>query len=96
MAKKAKIQTPSRKESNPKDAQVEMPFGRMNYILLIAGIVVIGFGFFLMSLDNFVDATKFSISLYIAPIVVVAGFVEIIFAIMYNPDKGKSPGDLQA
>ena len=63
----------------------ELPFGRMNYILLVIGIVIIGFGFFLMSLEDFVDASEFSIALYIAPIVVVGGFVEVIFAIMYHP-----------
>jgi|GEM_PF-631678 len=67
---------------------LEMPFSKMNYILLVAGILTIGLGFFLMSLEDFVDASQFSIALYIAPIVVVGGFVEIIFAIMYTPKEG--------
>ncbi len=74
------------KEATP----VVLPFGRMNYILLVIGIAVIAFGFLLMSLDDFVDATQFSISLYVAPFVVVAGFVEIIYAILY-----KSPTELE-
>ena len=69
----------------------ELPFTRMNYILLGLGVAIIGIGFWLMSLDPFIDATEFSISLYIAPIVVVGGFVEIIFAIMY-----KEPGKISA
>ena len=66
------------------DTPASLPFGRMNYILLLAGVLIIGFGFILMSMDDFVDATQFSVSLYIAPIVVVAGFLEIIYAIMYK------------
>lgn len=66
-----------------------LPFVRMNYILLLAGVALIAFGFYLMSLDNFVDATQFSISLHIAPIVVVSGFVGIIYAIMYKPAAAK-------
>lgn len=61
-----------------------LPFTRKNYLLLLLGIGIIALGFFLMSLEPFIDATKFSIALYIAPIVVVGGFVEIIFAIMYK------------
>ncbi|MEZ4826880.1 MAG: DUF3098 domain-containing protein [Bacteroidia bacterium] len=72
-------------DSRQTDASVVLPFGRMNYILLIAFVAVIALGFFLMSLDDFVDATQFSVSLHIAPIVVVAGFVGIIYAIMYKP-----------
>ncbi|RMG24462.1 MAG: DUF3098 domain-containing protein [Bacteroidetes bacterium] len=64
-----------------------MPFGKMNYILLLVGVGIIAIGFFLMSLDDFVDATQFSISLYIAPIVVVVGFLEIIYAIMHQPAR---------
>ena len=71
-----------------KEADV-LPFGRMNYLLLGLGVFIIALGFFLMSLDDFVDATQFSISLYIAPVVVVAGFIEIIYAIMYQPKQEK-------
>lgn len=64
----------------------ELPFARANYVLLIIGILVILTGFVLMSLDGFIDATEFSVSLYIAPVLVVGGFIEVIFAIMYRPD----------
>jgi len=66
---------------------VVMPFERMNYILLLVGIGIIAFGFFLMSIGDFKDASEFSVALHIAPIVVVAGFLEIIYAIMYTPKK---------
>lgn len=80
---------PKKKADDP--SLSELPFTRMNYILLGIGVAIIAIGFWLMSLDPFIDATEFSISLYIAPIVVVGGFVEIIFAIMY-----KEPGTIVA
>lgn len=84
--------TPTQKSrSSQMDTPAHLPFERMNYILLVVGVLMIGFGFFLMSLDGFVDATQFSVSLYIAPVVVVAGFLEIIYAIMYKPKRISSP-----
>lgn len=77
--------TPPTAESRVK-SNVRLPFERMNYILLIIGILLIAIGFFLMR-GEFVDATKFSVPLYIAPVLVVAGFLEIVYAIMYTPKK---------
>lgn len=78
-------QATTRSYGNNVAQEAELPFGKMNYILLLVGVGIIALGFFLMSLDPFIDAKQFSISLYIAPIVVVAGFIEIIYAIMYKP-----------
>lgn len=86
----AKVKKASRPTIKRDQTSQELPFGRMNYILLLVGVGIIAFGFFLMSLDDFVDATKFSISLHIAPFIVVGGFVEVIYAIMYNPNKNKT------
>ena len=84
-APKKSVSSPTFEASSKK--QEALPFGRKNYVLLAIGIALITLGFFLMSLDGFVDATKFSISLHLAPIVTVAGFVEVIYAILYNPNK---------
>ncbi|MEO0894892.1 MAG: DUF3098 domain-containing protein [Bacteroidota bacterium] len=65
--------------------EVVLPFGRMNYILLLVCVAVITFGFYLMSLEPFIDAQQFSIALYVAPPIVVAGFLGVIYAIMYKP-----------
>jgi len=92
--KKVAAKSPSSSASRTRKDQspAVLPFGRMNYILLVIGIAIIGFGFLLMSMDDFVDATQFSVSLYIAPFVVVAGFVEIIYAIMYKaPQQDEVP-----
>lgn len=71
----------------------DLPFTKMNYILLIVGVVIILAGFVLMSTGEFVDATEFSVPLYIAPILVVGGFVEIIYAIMYRPSTAQDASD---
>jgi hypothetical protein len=81
-------QASSRSKSNE-----SLPFTRKNYLLLILGVGIIALGFFLMTLEPFIDATKFSIALYIAPIIVVGGFVEIIFAIMYQ-EKGAKKSEV--
>lgn len=81
---------PTPKRSKAPEKEVQLPFSRQNYLLLLLGVGIIGLGFLLMSLDDFVDASEFSISLYIAPVVVVAGFLEIIYAIMYRPQQPAS------
>lgn len=68
-------------------SDAQMTFSRKNYIFLIIGVLVIFFGFFLLSLDGFVDAQEFSISLNIAPYIIVGGFGWVIYAIMYREKK---------
>ena len=94
----SKSSTPprSRKARSKKAKEEVLPFGRMNYILLLIGIGIIGLGFFLLSLDDFKDATEFSVSLYIAPVVIVGGFIEIIYAIMYKDKSQTSPATTEA
>lgn len=84
---------PRAPKSTSTTPDVSLPFSRQNYILLAIGVGIIILGFFLMSLDDFVDATEFSVSLYIAPIVVMAGFAEIIYAIMYRPKASSQTQD---
>lgn len=71
-----------------------MPFTTKNYIMMLAGVVVIILGFVLMSGGGEHTATTFDESIFsfrritLAPIVVIAGFVFEIFAIMKRfPEK---------
>lgn len=80
----AKVASGPISTGNANSQEVIMPFSRRNYVLLLIGVLIIGFGFFLLSLDGFVDAQEFSISLYVAPFIIMAGFAEIIYAIMYR------------
>jgi uncharacterized membrane protein HdeD (DUF308 family) len=62
----------------------KLPFGRKNYQWMIIGIVTIIAGFFIMSMDN--EKHGFGIlGLTIGPVVVVAGFMLEIFAILHKP-----------
>ena len=73
--------------SPPQNRSIDkLPFERMNYILFGVGIAMLALGFFLMR-GPFVDSKTFSVPLYISPLLVVGGFVEIIFAIMYKPKQ---------
>lgn len=65
-----------------------MPFTTKNYIMMLAGVVVIILGFVLMSGGGEHTATMFDESIFsfrritLAPIVVIAGFVVVGVAIM--------------
>jgi hypothetical protein len=84
---------PSRRVSQGPEGPVRMPFTRMNYIFLAIGVGIIALGFFLMSSKDYVDATQFSVALYIAPPVVIFGFLSIIYAIMYQDKDAREEAE---
>ena len=59
-----------------------MVFTRRNYILLLLGVLAIVVGYIMMRLENEVDGF---ISLYVAPLVILGGYLEIIYAILWRP-----------
>lgn len=67
----------------------DFAFGRMNYILLAAGMLVVVIGFILMSGDgSTVDAYNPDIfgtrRTKVAPVVCLLGFVSMIYAVVYK------------
>lgn len=84
----------SREESAPKK-QENFVFSRLNYQLLIAGLVVIFIGFLLMAGGASNDPNKFNPEIFsfrrvtLGPIIVLIGFVLEGVAIMYRPKSGK-------
>ncbi len=62
----------------------EMPFGRINYLLMIAGVVVIFLGFIIMSFDKAEFGFGF-LGLTLGPIVTMAGFLLEFVAILRKP-----------
>lgn len=60
-----------------------MVFGRRNYVLLLAGVAAVVIGYVMMRLDNQVDGF---ISLYVAPLIILGGYLEVIWAILASPD----------
>ena len=75
-------------QNSMNDDKKRMPFTRRNYAYMLAGVVVIILGFILMSGGAEHTATEFDESIFsarritVAPIVVIAGFVLVGFAIM--------------
>lgn len=64
----------------------KLPFGRKNYQWMIIGIVTLIAGFTIMSLDKEQHGFGF-LGLTLGPIIVMAGFIIEIFAILQKPTK---------
>ena len=68
-------------------------FGKRNYQLLIAGVIVMAIGFILMSGGGSEDPNVFSDAIFntqrltIAPILVLIGLVIEVFAILHKPTE---------
>ena len=69
-------------------------FGKDNFIWMLAGVAVMALGFFLMAGGKSADLTKFNDNevysttrITIAPILIIAGFIIEIFAIMRKPKQ---------
>lgn len=67
-------------------------FGKENYLMMLAGLIVLAIGFFLMAGGKSADPTVFNdddvystTRITIAPLLIIAGFVIEIFAIMKKP-----------
>ena len=73
--------------SNPPSAgtTARLPFQRVNYLLLIAGMLLLALGYGLMSTEKFIDSKQFSLALHVSPILILGGYAGIIFAILYRP-----------
>ena len=64
----------------------KLPFGKKNYQWMIAGIITLIVGFTVMSLDQKQHGFGF-LGLTLGPIIVMAGFIIGIFAILQKPAK---------
>jgi len=64
----------------------KLPFGKKNYQWMIIGIVTIIVGFIIMSMDKQQHGFGF-LGLTLGPLVVMAGFMLEIYAILHRPTK---------
>jgi len=64
----------------------KLPFGKKNYQWMIVGILALVIGFTLMSFDRQPYGFGF-LGLTLGPIIVMAGFIIEIFAILHRPAK---------
>ena len=68
----------------------DFAFGRMNYILLAVGVLVVLLGFILMSGDGS-TTEAYNPDIFgarrtkVAPVVCLLGFVSIIYAVVHKP-----------
>jgi fumarate reductase subunit D len=78
---------------NEKKEKLNFALGRENYKLLAIGFVIIVIGFLLMLGGRTKDPNEFSYDIFsfrritLAPIVILAGFIFEIWAIMKKPKK---------
>ncbi|MEO6550901.1 MAG: DUF3098 domain-containing protein [Ferruginibacter sp.] len=69
-------------------------FGKDNYMLMLAGLILLAIGFFLMGGGKSPDPKVFNdddvystTRITVAPILIIAGFIIEIFAIMRKPKE---------
>lgn len=61
----------------------DMPFTRHNYKWLFIGVAILLAGYVgLLIPGEFVDSKQFSFALYVAPWLIVGGFITFIYAIL--------------
>lgn len=72
-------------------------FTKDNYILMLVGLAVLALGFFLMAGGKSSDPTQFDpkevyspIRITVAPLLIIAGFIIEIVAIMKKPKQSES------
>lgn len=80
----------SDKRKSNSDDNKSMLFGAWNYKVFFIGFLLVVAGFLAMYLENEVHGF---ISLYISPIVIMAGYITVIFAIMKHNNSGASPSE---
>ena len=83
-------------EKKRKEAKKEQfVFGRQNYLFMIAGLVLVAFGFILMAGGGSDDPNLFNPEIYnwrrirLAPALILIGFGLEVYAILLNPEKKK-------
>ncbi len=68
------------------DNKSKLPFSRANYKLMLIGLAVLAVGFVLMTLDSAEFGFGF-LGITLGPLVVMAGFLIEILAILKSPEK---------
>jgi hypothetical protein len=68
------------------ETKSKLAFSRINYILMMAGIGILSIGFIIMTMDKETYGFGF-LGLTLGPILVMAGFIFEIFAILYRQKR---------
>lgn len=78
------------KSSKRRGRSGALVFEKRNYVLLLVGVFLIVAGFTAMYLEN---AYQGFISLYISPVLIVGGYAEIIYALLWSSSEEKPDED---
>lgn len=70
------------------EKNTKLPFGRKNYMIMLAGLAVLVLGFVIMSLDSEPFGFGF-LGLTLGPIVVMLGFLIELVAILHHPKENE-------
>ena len=81
------------KPSKRRDRSGTLVFENRNYILLLVGVALIVIGFSAMYIEN---AYQGFVSLYISPILIVGGYAEIIYALLWSPSDDEPAEEKQS
>ncbi len=81
MAAAKKAIEPRKRRRGQKRKSTKMVFVRKNYLLLLLGLGLVIVGYVIMRLENEVDGF---ISLYVAPLLILGGYLEVMYAIFYR------------
>jgi len=73
-------------KSRKRRRSTPLVFEKRNYALLGIGVAMIAIGFAVMRLENEFLGT---ISLYVAPLLILGGYAEVIYAILWRSDESK-------
>ena len=65
---------------------MKLPFGKKNYQLMVIGLIVIMLGYSIMAMDKEPHGFGF-MGITLGPIIVLAGFITEIFAILHTPKE---------
>lgn len=75
------------KSSKRRGPSGTLVFENRNYYLLLVGVALIAVGFTAMHLEN--EYQGF-VSLYVSPLLIVGGYAEIIYALLWSPSEEAS------
>ncbi|MCE3260041.1 MAG: hypothetical protein K0S12_1682 [Bacteroidetes bacterium] len=76
---------------------MKQTFAKKNYIILVAGLLLICLGYLLMTGGKSEDPNVFNPAIFnfrritLAPVICLIGFVSIIVAIMWRPKDEQNP-----
>ena len=70
-------------------SEQDLAFSKINYYIMIGGLIVLALGFFIMTLDKEPFGFGF-LGLTLGPIIVMVGFLIQFVAILYRGNKSKA------